>query len=179
MTDPIITILARCPYFRGIPTELLHALSMHAELQRVRPGEVLGTRLQAAEHVWIIGEGRVEVRRPQTFEGHRVDVTVSILRPGMIFGHVSLLAEQPANASWVAASPGALARFDLRAFNRLIQDKGLVGQAFRRALILALGNQLRAVNHRLGEFLADPEAEAETRRELLRQAVEEAGLTHR
>ena len=178
MTDPLITILARCPYFRGIPTELLHALSMHASVQRVRPGEVLGTRLKIVDDVWIIGDGRVEVRRQQTWQGQHVDVTVSILRPGMIFGHVSLLAEQPATATWVAASPGRLERFDRRSFDRLLQDKGLAGQAFRRALILALGNQLRAVNFRLGEFLANPEAEAETRRELLRQAMEEGGQTH-
>ncbi len=178
MTSTSIQILARCPYFRGIPTELLHALSMHAEEQRMVPGQVLATRLDAAENVWIIGDGRVEVRRQQGYKGQRVEVAVSILKPGMIFGHVGLLSEQPPTASWVCAAPGRLVRFERKAFERLIQDTGLAGQAFRRALILALGNQLRAVNLRLSEFLADPKQEAEDRRDLLLQAIEAAGQSH-
>ena len=177
-TESLIQDLGRCPYFRGIPTDLLHALSMHAVEQRVNPGEVLATRLDAAGAVWIVAEGRVEVRRPQGFQGQRIDVTVSILKPGMFFGHVELLAEQHRTATLVSAAPGRLIRFDRKAFERLVGDPGLAGQAFRRAIILALGNQLRAVNSRLGEFLADPTGEAATRREALRKAIETAGHTH-
>lgn len=169
--------LSRCPYFKGIPTELLHAISMHVVEQPVAPGDVIATRLDPSVAVWLIAEGRVEVRRPQGFRGQRVDVAVSILRPGMIFGHVGLLSEQPRTATWVAAAPGLLLRFDRRAFDVLVQDRGLPGQVFRRALILALGNQLRAVNERLSEFLADPSVEAAQRRDRLLEAIEASGDT--
>lgn len=173
-----IQVLHRCPYFRGIPTELLHAISMHVTEQHVSPGDVIATRLDSSAAVWLIGEGRVEVRRPQGFQGQRVEVPVAILKPGMFFGHVGMLSEQPRTATWVAAAPSLLLRFDKRAFDTLVRDNGLPGQAFRRALILALGNQLRAVNERLSEFLADPDGEAATRRELLLSAIEAAGQTH-
>lgn len=173
-----IHYLARCPYFRGIPTELLHALSMHAVEQRVAPGEVIATRLDPSTAIWLIGEGLVQVRRPQGYQGQRVEVAVSTLEPGMVFGHVGMLSEQPRTATWVASGAAILLRFDKRAFDTLIQERNLPGQAFRRALILALGNQLRAVNERLNEFLADPAGEAATRRTLLEDAIKASGATH-
>lgn len=170
----IIRALARSPHFRGIPTDVLHGISMHGALQAITPGELIGTRLQPSEAVWIIGDGRVEVRRLQGFQGKRFEVPVSILKPGMIFGHVELLSEQPRSATWVAASSGSLVRFDRKQFERLIADPRMAGSAFRRALILALGSQLQAVNQRLDEFIRDTGQEVAGRRELLRKALESA-----
>lgn len=170
----IIRALARSPYFRGIPTEVLHAIAMHMVLQPMAAGEMLCTRLQPSEAVWLIADGRVEVRRLQGYRGRRVEVPVSILKPGMFFGHVGLLAEQPRTASWVAASPGMLARLDRKPFERLLADPRMAGSAFRRALILALGNQLQAVNRRLNDFIEHRDEELEQRREILRQAIEQA-----
>jgi CRP-like cAMP-binding protein len=167
-----IRALARSPYFRGISTDVLHSIAMHMTLQPVVAGEVLSTRLQPSEAVWLIADGRVEVRRLQGYKGRRVEVPVSILRPGMFFGHVGLLSEQPRTATWVAASPGLLLRLDRKPFERLLADPRMTGSAFRRAMILALGSQLQAVNARLNEFIADPEAEVATRKELLRDAME-------
>lgn len=167
-----IRVLARSPHFAGIPTEVLHGISMHALLQHMVPGELLAPRLQPSEAVWLIGDGRVEVRRLQGYQGKRLEVPVSILRPGMLFGHMELLSEQPRTATWVAASPGTLLRFDRKQFERLVADPRPAGSAFRRALILALGSQLQAVNHRLGEFVRDTDQEVATRREVLRRALE-------
>jgi len=169
--------LARSPHFRGIPTDVLHAISMHGEVQAMQPGEILGTRLQPSEAVWVIADGRVEVRRQQGFKGRRFEVPVTILRTGMIFGHVGLLSEQPRMATWIAASQGSLIHFDRKSFERLVADRTVAGSAFRRALILALGSQLHAVNLRLQEFIVDDSGEVEKRRELLRQALEGADDT--
>lgn len=174
----ILSTLAQCPYFRGIPTDALHGLSMVGHVEVRRPGEVISGRLSAAESVWIIGTGRVEVRRPQAWGDQKVELAVSILKPGMIFGHVSLLAEVPNGCSWVAAAPTQLVRFDRAAFESLLRDQSTVGGAFRRAMVLALGNQLKAVNDRLAEFVYDPAGEAAEREELLRRAIEGAGATH-
>lgn len=171
-TNEIIRALARSPYFKGIPTEMLHAIAMHMTLQPMNVGEVLSTRLQPSDAVWLIADGRVEVRRLQGYKGRRLEVPVSILKPGMFFGHVGLLAEQPRTATWVAASSGMLLRLDRKPFERLLADPRVTGSAFRRALILALGSQLQAVNSRLNDFIANPTAEVATRKELLREAVE-------
>lgn len=168
----VIRGLARSPHFRGIPTEVLHGISMHAALHQMSPGEIIGTRLQPSEAVWLISDGRVEVRRLQGYHSKRFEVPVSILKPGMIFGHVGLLSEQPRSATWVAASHGTLVRFDRKHFERLVADHRMAGSAFRRALILALGSQLQAVNQRLDEFIRDEHSEVEGRRELLRAALD-------
>lgn len=173
----IIRGLARSPHFTGIPTEVLHGISMHASLQKMSPGELLGTRLQPSDAVWVIADGRVEVRRLQGYEGRRLEVALSILKPGMIFGHVSLLSEQPRTATFVAASPGALLRFDRKSFSSLLADHQQAGAAFRRAVILALGNQLHAVNQRLDLFIQDSGDQVESRRELLRAALDGAVQT--
>ena len=159
--------LERCPYFVGLPVELVHAIAVHADAERLRPGQIIAARAESAESAWLLAEGEVEVRRPGAGGKDEVKAT---LRAGMLFGHVELLGGTRRTATWVAGTPVRLVSFSRASFDRLIADPSMVGGAFRRALILAQTNQLIAANRLLTGALAGLPGEASATEEVRRMA---------
>lgn len=148
----IVRELQKSPYFKGIPETVLHPLSVHADLVRMSDGQVFAPMGGRAEELFLILRGEVEVVRVPS--GGGAAQVVSVLKPGMLVGHVALLRDQPRTASYRAKGPVHLLEFSKKAFDILRSDETHVGSAMRRALIMALSNHLYAANRKLSQFLA-------------------------
>jgi CRP-like cAMP-binding protein len=149
----VVRELEKSPYFRGIPETLLHPIAVHAELARVGDGLVFAERGSAPTALYVVLSGKVDVLRPTPASD--VPVKVSELQPGMLVGHVSALRDRPREASYRAQGTVDLLEFSRDAVKRLLDDEGVVGSAFRRALIMALSNHLLAANKKLTTFIGD------------------------
>jgi CRP-like cAMP-binding protein len=149
----VVRELERSPYFRGIPETLLHPLAVHAELARVSDGLVFAAHGSPPDGLYVVLSGKVDVlrRTPKSDELTKV----SELQPGMLVGHVSALRDKPRQASYRAQGTVDLLKFPADAVKRLLDDEGVVGSAFRRALIMALSNHLLAANKKLTTFIGD------------------------
>ena len=149
----VVRELERSPYFRGIPETLLHPIAVHAELARVGDGIVIAERGSAPDALYVVMSGKVDVLRPTPASD--APTKVSELQPGMLVGHVSALRDSPRQASYRAQGTVDLLKFPRVAVKRLLDDEGVVGSAFRRALIMALSNHLLAANKKLTTFIGD------------------------
>jgi len=158
-----VRALERSPYFKGNPETVLHAISMHVAVRRFGPDERLAARGAIADAMFLVVEGQVAVRR-KTPEGEKL---VSTLQPGMFIGHVALVEGSPYSASYTAVGSTVTLEFKRGSFQALVQDMGVAGSAFRRALIIAMSNHLGAANRKLSELVLenvdDPDTEDERR----------------
>jgi CRP-like cAMP-binding protein len=150
----VVRELERSPYFKGIPETLLHPIAVHAELARVSDGIVFADHGSAADALYVVISGKVDVLRRTAPSA--APAKVSELQPGMLVGHVSALRGKPRQASYRAQGTVDLLKFPLESVRRLLDDEGVVGSAFRRALIMALSNHLLAANKKLTTFIGDP-----------------------
>jgi CRP-like cAMP-binding protein len=134
-----------------MPVAALHAVSVNADPVRYERYEVIAARGTAADAAFLLVAGRVEVFRPGP--GGQ-DECLGVLVPGALFGHVELLEDEPRSTTWIAKVPCRVLRFPREAFRSLVADRTLAGSTMRRALIIALSNQLQGANRRLARYYA-------------------------
>lgn len=156
----VVRELEKSPYFRGIPETLLHPIAVHAELARVGDGITIAERGSAPDALYVVMSGKVDVLRPTPASD--APTKVSELQPGMLVGHVSVLRDRPRQAAYRAQGTVDLLKFSRDAVKHLLDDEGVVGSAFRRALIMALSNHLLAANKKLTTFIGDGQPRTQT-----------------
>lgn len=146
--DPL-RALERSPYFKGIPTAVLHGVSMFTEERVFRAGEVLLRQGSPADAAFLVAAGEIGAEGPGG----------DVFGVGSLVGHLDLLNGGAASATWVARAPGAALTFTGDLFQKLLAERGPSGSAFRRALIISLSEQLRAANLAVGAYVAaNPQA---------------------
>ncbi len=94
--DP--AILERVPTFAGLTPDTLEFLLDHAREVVVEPGEPFFRQGEAGTTVFILEEGRVDVRKQ--FNGG--EMTLRLLGPGDCFGEMAVLSIMPRSASAIA-----------------------------------------------------------------------------
>ena len=140
----LMRVLERSPYFKGIGTPILHAISMFTSKQSFKQGEVLIRQGAQPATALLVAQGELGA------DGAGGDV----FGPGAMVGHLDLICRQPSPASWIARTPGWGLVFTAADFEQLCQERGESGSAFRRALIISLSEQLRDANLAISAFIA-------------------------
>jgi len=147
--ESVQAILKRCPYFRGVPEEPLAVISAHGRVTPVPRDHVLCEEGTEPDKAWILGKGMVEARMDIGKGQHEVLAT---MKPGTLFGHISLLDKQARSATLVAVAASDVVQFTSAEFGWLLADRSNAGRFFRRAIILALGDTLLASATHLKEI---------------------------
>lgn len=154
--DPI-RALERCTYFRGIPVQVLHGLSMFVEERSFRAGEVLLKQGQVPDAVLVLASGEVTA-----------DAGADPFTPGALLWHLDLVNQTPASVTWTAKVTASALAFPAAAVQTLLAEQGPTGSGFRRALILSLSDQLVTGNRRVAEHVAANPASARPPKALLK-----------
>jgi CRP/FNR family cyclic AMP-dependent transcriptional regulator len=98
--DPNRDALSACALFRGLPAGALEELARRAQVRSGPAGTLLVTQDEPGEALFIVCTGKAKV----TVCGQNGrEVTLALLRPGDVFGEVSLLDGSPRSANVVAA----------------------------------------------------------------------------
>lgn len=129
------SFLRNVPVLAGLSDELLDRLSGQVNEVPVRAGEWIMHEGEAAESVFIVSSGRVEV----VAEGPP-ETLIRVLRRGDVLGELALLRDSTRSASARARRDTELLELDRAAFEALILD----APRFALGLTRAMGAQLAA-----------------------------------
>jgi diguanylate cyclase (GGDEF)-like protein len=171
----IMGLLAAVPLFRTLATDELFALAEASERAVFAPGAIVVRQDEMGDAVYIILEGRVEVRARSSTVGAITESVVSWLVPGDTVGELSLFDGRPRSATCVALSRTIALRLDREAFL----------SAARRNWSLAMGlfgvlaDRIRHADALLAEHARDPLTGVNNRRSFLEQFEREAQRAQR
>jgi len=107
--------------FEGLGSGDVSLLLEHGAWMNVAPGEVVVEQGGEGDAFYVIGSGRLDVRRG--------DELVATLGPGAHFGEIALLMDVPRTASVIARTPARVYRIDREGFD------AVVAGAFRRGTL--------------------------------------------
>jgi NTE family protein len=127
--------LRRVPVLSGLDDELLSRLAAEGASVTVRAGDWLVREGEAAESLYLIRSGRLEV----VAEGPP-ETLIRVLRRGEILGELALLTEEVRSASVRARRDSELLELGRRQFEELISG----APGFALGLTRAMGAQLAA-----------------------------------
>ncbi len=128
-------LLRTVPMLTGLSDELLERAGNHVTQMRVRAGDWVFHEGDAADSMFVIGSGRLEVideGPPQTL--------IRVLRRGDVLGELALLRESTRSASVRALRDATLLELSRAGFEDLIRN----APSFALGLTRALGAQLAA-----------------------------------
>ena len=125
-------LLRQVPLFHDFLAEERAALAEHLQERLVPRGAVIVHQGDAAESLFILAEGVLDVRRDGT------EVALDRMVPGDIFGEMSLLTGQPRSATVVAATEAVVFEIGRRHLDPILQARpslaeGLAAIMARRA----------------------------------------------
>ena len=144
--DPI-RALERCAWFRGMPVEVLHSLSMFAEQRSYRAGEVMLAQGKVPDCVLVLASGEAA---PEGAEP---------IGPGALVWHLDLVNQTAVTETWTARVATTALAFTASSVNQLLAEQGKTGSSLRRAMILSLSDQLLTANQKVAEHVkANPSA---------------------
>ncbi|MDD5308037.1 MAG: acetate/propionate family kinase [Deltaproteobacteria bacterium] len=138
----VFSVLRSCEVFADFETAALERLASASVFADYSSGELILARGQTVDVVGVVVSGAVEVR-------FSPDKPPASLKPGQIFGEVSLLTGEPAMADVVAAAPSRIVRIPQEALTR---EMGLAPKAARRLA--------RLLTERLARRGDDPDEQA-------------------
>lgn len=118
------TMVARVPLFRDLDPAAIAGLVGLLRSRKLPPGSVVMRRGDAADAMYFITEGRVDV----SFDG----ATVNRLGPGDFFGEMALVTPGPRTATVTAMAPTDVLVLDAGDFARLMQSRPELEAVVRR-----------------------------------------------
>jgi CRP-like cAMP-binding protein len=103
------------------------------------PGQVIFKEGDAGDHMFIIIQGAVEIRKRTSMDTAR---TLSTFKPGDVFGEMALIENKPRSATAVATKASRMLVMNEPLFLAMIERN----PDFARKMILVLSERLRKAN---------------------------------
>ena len=144
MTEDRLDLLRQSPLWSSLPLESLQAVSAAMQPTPFRSGEAILRQGEPGSRLHVLSSGRLGVRI-RTAGGVMVDVAA--LRPGDVFGEMSLLTGDPASADVVALEDSETLSLDRGALNALVMSH----PNLLREFVAMVSRRLRTA----GEAVAD------------------------
>ena len=147
--DPA-SALAASRLFSDAPTSVIPSIAAHFEAVACEPGAVLCREGEVGDQMYLLVAGAIEV----IVQGDDAPHRVATLAPGDAFGMVSLARGGVRMSSCVATTPATVLRLPRSGWDALVAEPYLAGSTFRRAVIRAFAEQLRASNEQLAASMS-------------------------
>lgn len=125
-TALICQILQEFSLFRELPPRVLAEVADRLELRTFPPGEEIIRQGELGREFFVIGSGAVDI----VVDGQ----TVNSLGPGSFFGEVSLIRDQPRNATVRAQSAVTCFILGKEEFQRVVQASASFEEELRKVL---------------------------------------------
>ena len=146
-----LSLLSRCPLFRGVEAELLRRLTGKAGQCGFAPGQVVYDPAHFRRSLGVVRSGQLQV------------LAVSLLEPGDLFGAAALYSGEPEFASTITArSASRCLMLEQELVDRLLAEQTQIRENYLRYLT----GRIRFLSGRL-QALAQPGVEGKLARYLL------------
>lgn len=136
-------------------------------------GAVVCAEGETPAQMWVLLDGAVQVTK-KSYTGQ--PLRLADLEAPALLGHMGMIDGAPRSATCTVRDGSRVAVLDRAAFDRLLEQPGLAGDAFRRLLIASMNRQLDRGNHELRALLEAP-PEAALHAELAAAEARYAGWT--
>ena len=150
-----IALLHRCPLFQGVEEDVLRRLSEEAEREGFEAGQVVYSPRRFQRRLGVVLSGQLQVTKGA--------LSVSVLRPGELFGAAALYSDEPEFAATITAKgPSQCLMLEQGLVDRLLAEQGKIRENYLRYLT----GRIRFLSGRL-QTLAQPGVEGKLARYLL------------
>ncbi len=123
-------MLEQSELFSGLESDAIESIGRRCELARFNPGEDVFREGDAADYMYIIGEGEVAVFKLVGQSEHEL----MRLRVGEHFGEMAMISSARRNATIRVTSDLLCARMDEASFNALMESEARFAQRMLKAL---------------------------------------------
>lgn len=150
-------LLRQVPLFRSFLAAERSELEQHME-ERVLPrGAVVVREGEAADSLFILAEGALDVQ----LERAGANIALDRMVPGDIFGEMSLLTGQPRSATIVAATDAVVFEIGKRHLDPILQRRPELAEALAALMARRQARNAEGDRHPLPPETADPHGEAD------------------
>ncbi len=134
--DSLVVALRGIPFFAGLDAAALDRVAAGTRLRRFRRGETIFHAGDPGDALYVIVSGGVKITLPsETGE----EAILATLRPGEVFGELSLLDGAPRSATAAALEPTETVILQRDTFRQLLATEPTI----RDHLLVALATELR------------------------------------
>ena len=136
--------LRPCELFAGLDDEELSLIAVLANEEMYEPGELICAEQQRAERLFILCEGRVQVRiRLRSPVEPDSEATIEEVEPGRIFGWSSLVRQRQFTASARALEQVRVLAIEADDLNALFDRNSHLGFVVMKQLAEVIASRLR------------------------------------
>jgi CRP/FNR family cyclic AMP-dependent transcriptional regulator len=138
----IAGILGKADIFKGLSPDELAKLSRIARLREFREGETIFGDRDEGRTLYVVAEGVIDIVKPARGGG---EARLARLRPGQIFGELSVFDEKPRSAGAKARlyEKTQLLAFDKKDLDALFEEDLRLGLKLHKAMIRKIAERLR------------------------------------
>src|SRR5579859_5599455 len=122
----MIELLASTPLFRGLGADELAALAEVCRAGRYAKGELLFSRGDPGDRIYIVREGRIRLAIA-TAEGR--ELSFQVAGPGDMFGEIAVLDGRPRSAEAAALTAAVCLVLEKRDFQQLRATRPAITEA--------------------------------------------------
>jgi len=139
--EPLYHFLAKTPLFEHFKREEITALLRIMEVWKYDAHEPVFKENDSGDSCYIITSGAIGVQKKIFEEGN--EIKLSKLKPGTIFGQVSLIDRGPRSATCIALEPSVLLKLRRNAFDALFHTGHVTAYKFQDIIARIMIQQLR------------------------------------
>ncbi|MEW5790737.1 cyclic nucleotide-binding domain-containing protein [Thermithiobacillus tepidarius DSM 3134] len=139
------------PDFKAFSENEINALATAMRVDDYPNGHVFIQQWEPGQTLYLLLEGEVTVSRYDPIKRERQDLKT--LRPGELFGLLSLIEGIPAVASCTASGPVTAGALPHTAWHLLFNAAAPIARHFQYLVALQLAHDLQARNHALRALL--------------------------
>ncbi len=153
-----IRILARTDTFRGVGRKQLRLLAFASEWIEVEEGEAIFRTGDPPDGVYVIDQGRAEIRRP---DYQRPEDAIAEIEPGRIIGDLAVLRDEPRSLDFVATAKVRALKIGAEEFLDILRSD----QDAAMNMLMAIAGNLTYAAERLRELMIARDAAESVARE--------------
>ncbi|HKJ39147.1 MAG TPA: SpoIIE family protein phosphatase [Anaerolineales bacterium] len=160
-----VNLLAKIPFFTGLPEKELDRLSSEMEIVNLKPGEILFKEGDPGEHLYVVVKGDLEILKAPDTED---ELILNTIHEGEYIGEMSLATGAPRTASVRGRGEVVLLSLSRQQFNNLLHKHPELASTMVSVLSYRLDNtnvatfrDLTEKNHQLQKAYDDLKAAQE------------------
>lgn len=150
LTDHILGLTGRSPFFADLSREDILLLSGHMDFYRTQPGDIIIRENDVGDFMLMIIEGEVDIQKKNSRQRQE---HITSIRSGTTLGEMSMIDGEPRFATCVASQPTTFAVLTRANMAKIIFDHPELSVKILVKLVIIMSSRLRQTSLRLLKYM--------------------------